>query len=458
MPSKTDHTVVLQVTPGEVLDGRWRLEDRVGQGAMGSVFQGRDLQTQLRVAIKVLAPEHCRKPKVIARFEREASLLIQLSHPNIVQLHGHGRLRALPYIVMEYLEGMTLSEVLTARRGSLSVSETVAIIRPVAAGLTFLHHHELVHRDIKPQNVFLTSQGRVTILDLGVVRDQHNPGLTKPGAMVGTPYYMSPEQILGVDDIDERTDVYALAAMTFELLTGRPPYLGTNNFEVLYGHRNSVVPNAADINEKVTKAVAQVLMRGMAKRRDDRQASASTFAAELENAASAKKVDLARAFPFIRAKFNPVADDTTVKKVVANPFAEGERTRLVATPEPMSSNEIPLVDSGEVVSIRSRDADFENDGAGPTMLLRTDTLLSSATQDESGPREARGSVRITASLRGTPVAASIFVDGNAVGRAPQLATLPPGRHKVVAKLAGSKTIERSVDVSAGTMVTIRLEF
>ncbi|MBM4784299.1 MAG: serine/threonine protein kinase, partial [Archangiaceae bacterium] len=172
-----DHTVVLHVMPGEVLDERWRLEDRVGQGAMGSVFRGKDVKTGALVAVKVLAPEHCRKPKVLARFEREAELMMEVRHPNIVQLLGHGRLRALPYIVMEYLDGMTLSEVLEARGGKLPVAETVALIKPIAAGLAFLHRAGLVHRDIKPQNIFLTARGRVTILDLGVVRDQHNPGL-----------------------------------------------------------------------------------------------------------------------------------------------------------------------------------------------------------------------------------------------------------------------------------------
>ena len=201
VPDSAEHTVVVHVTPGEILDDRWRIETRIGQGAMGSVFRGRDLEADEVVAIKILAPEHAKKPKVVARFEREAELMTTIRHPNIVHLFGHGRRGALPYIVMEYLEGMTLSEVLEHERGKLPLAETIAVVKQIASGLAFLHHYGLVHRDVKPQNIFLAARGRVCILDLGVVRDQANPGLTRPGAMVGTPYYMSPEQIQGLEDV-----------------------------------------------------------------------------------------------------------------------------------------------------------------------------------------------------------------------------------------------------------------
>lgn len=297
MPADThDHTVVVHVTPGELLDQRWRIETRIGQGAMGSVFKGRDVQANKLVAIKILAPEHCRKPKVVARFEREAEKMTGLRHANIVAFQGHGRRGALPFIVMEFLEGLTLSDIIEKQGGKVGLPETVAIVKQIAAGLSFLHHNGLVHRDIKPQNVFFCVGGRVTILDLGVVRDQANPGLTRPGAMVGTPYYMSPEQILGVEDIDKRTDVYALAAVTFELLTGRPPYLGNNNFEVLYGHKNTPPPDASTLVKGLSKAVSQVIIRGLAKRRDERPDTVTEFVADLEASAGVKKVDLSKAF------------------------------------------------------------------------------------------------------------------------------------------------------------------
>jgi serine/threonine-protein kinase len=298
--SHSEHTVVFLVAPGDILDERWLIEARIGQGAMGSVFRGTDNKLERRVAIKILAPEHCRKPKVLARFEREAKLMTTLRHPNIIQLFGVGRRGALPYIVMQFLEGMTLADVLKKKGGKLTPGETLAVVKQIAAGLSFIHHHGLVHRDIKPQNIFVSPGGRVTILDLGVVRDKSNPGLTKPGAMVGTPYYMSPEQITGTDEIDKRTDVYALAAMTFELLCGRPPFLGTTNFEVLHAHRYSDVPDASELNKAVSKQAAKALANAMSKKREDRPLSASEFAADLEAFfGSAQLVDPAVAFAFL---------------------------------------------------------------------------------------------------------------------------------------------------------------
>ncbi|MDP3232516.1 MAG: serine/threonine-protein kinase [Myxococcales bacterium] len=459
-----DHTVVLHVMPGEVLDERFRIEDRVGQGAMGSVFRGRDLRSNAVVAVKVLAPEHCRKPKVLARFEREAELMVQLRHPNIVQLLGHGRLRALPYIVMEYLDGMTLSEVLEARGGKLPIAETVALIKPIASGLAFLHRNGLVHRDIKPQNIFLTSKGRVTILDLGVVRDQHNPGLTKPGAMVGTPYYMSPEQILGAEDIDRRTDVYALAAMTFELLTGRPPYLGSNNFEVLYGHKNAAVPDAAALVKGLSKGVATVLIHGMAKRRDERPDSASEFAAELEAAAGVSKVDLAKSFAFIGEKKKQTRDtkETRDQLPAVGDAIEADSTRLIQkyVPPRKDSEEVPLAANEDIVSVANA-VELDSD-TGKTQLFSTDaTYVGPALSRElSVPKVVpkTGQLRIIATLKGKVCSAQVSIDGGPAIVTPRAVTLMKGKHTLRGEVPGGRPIERTVEVSAGAVVNVRLEF
>ncbi len=334
-PHKHENTVVFLVAPGDVLDDRWQIESRLGQGAMGSVFKGIDLKQGRRpVAIKILAPEHCRKPKVLARFEREAKLMSTLRHPNIIQLYGVGRRGALPYIAMQYLEGMTLYDVLKRKGGKLTPGETMLITKQIAAGLSFIHHHGLVHRDIKPQNIFVSPGARVTILDLGVARDKSDPGLTKPGAMVGTPYYMSPEQISGVEEIDKRTDVYALAAMCFELLTGRPPFLGANNFEVLYAHKNTPPPDASTVSKGISKEVARVLMNGMAKRREDRPNSASELNADLEAFfGSEEKVDVAKAFGFLdeEAQKTRAKEAEKAKKRAAG--REVKSTRAVTEPQ-----------------------------------------------------------------------------------------------------------------------------
>ena len=470
-----DHTVVIHVTPGEVLGDRWRVETRLGQGAMGSVFKGRDLETQGPVAIKILAPEHCRKPKVLARFEREAEKMTTLRHPNIVQLYGHGRRGALPYIVMEYLDGMTLADVLQHEGGAIPLAETIGLIKQLALGLAFLHKNGLVHRDVKPQNVIVGGGGRVTILDLGVVRDQANPGLTRPGAMVGTPYYMSPEQILGAEDIDKRTDVYAVAAMTFELLTGRPPFLGENNFEVLYGHKNLPPPDASQVQTAVPKAVAKVLMRALSKRRDDRPDTVTELVAELEAAAGPKKVDLARRFAFVTKKAEPAKDKkkaeekTRILRVPAGPDTKDAPPSVPppsdtaeAPPRRESSDAVPMADSDDVVSVPGF-AVGESQSDLKTVVMRVDdvedrprrtTAPEPVPEEETAPRT--GQLRIVVTARGKAANAAVSVDGVYEGVTPRTLTLPAGAHRVKIEMAGYKAVERDSEVLAGTSTNLRV--
>ncbi len=425
-----EHTVVLQISPGELLDERWRVEGRLGQGSMGSVFRGTDLRGGGPVAIKILAPEHCRKPRVLARFEREAEKMTALRHPNLVRFLGHGRRGALPYTVMEYLDGLTLGGLLAREGGALPLAEVLALVRPLSAGLTFLHEHGLVHRDVKPQNVIVGSGGRVTLLDLGVVRDQAKPGLTRPGAMVGTPYYMSPEQILGAEDIDQRTDVYAVAAMTFELLTGHPPFLGDNNFEVLYGHKNLPPPDASKSPAAVPKKVARVLMRGLSKRRGGRPASVAALLEELAAAADVGPVDLARRFADV---------------------AHEERTRVLtapkaAAPRARTRGEVPMAASSDVVSVPGAAlGDLEHEQ--PTTLM--------SLQDAAPPRTGR--LRLVTMAGGALTHARVRVDGVPAGVSPCALTLGAGPHRVRLDLAGYVAVEREVRVPAGRSTTLRVE-
>jgi serine/threonine protein kinase len=469
-----DHTVVIHVTPGEVLGDRWRVESRLGQGAMGSVFRGKDLTTQGLVAIKILAPEHCRKPKVLARFEREAEKMTTLRHPNIVQLHGHGRRGALPYIVMEYLDGMTLSEVLQHEGGTLPLAETIALVKQLAQGLAFLHKNGLVHRDVKPQNVIVGGEGRVTILDLGVVRDQANPGLTRPGAMVGTPYYMSPEQILGAEDIDKRTDVYAVAAMTFELITGRPPFLGENNFEVLYGHKNLPAPDASQVQSSIPKNVAKVLMRGLSKRRDDRPDTVTELVAELEAAAGPKKVDLSTRFAFA-SKGPPAQKQRPEEKtrILKTPTRATVKSPVLAVDRPRETTEaprsltgdsgelVPMAESGDVVSVPGFQVG-ESHSELKTVVMRVDDVgdrprRTTAPEAEiESPPPPTGQLRIVVTARGKAANAAISVDGVYEGVSPRTLTLPAGPHRVKIELGGHKAVEQPAEVVAGTSTNVRV--
>ena len=465
-----DHTVVVHVTPGELLDQRWRIETRIGQGAMGSVFKGRDMQANKVVAIKILAPEHCRKPKVVARFEREAEKMTSLRHNNIVAFHGHGRRGVLPFIVMEFLEGLTLSDVLEKTGGKIGLPETVAIVKQIASGLSFLHHHGLVHRDIKPQNIIFGFSGKVTILDLGVVRDQANPGLTRPGAMVGTPYYMSPEQILGVEDIDRRTDVYALAAVTFELLTGRPPYLGNNNFEVLYGHKNSPPPEANLLVKSVPKNVAQVLVRGLAKRRDERPDSVTEFVADLEAEAGVKKVDLSKAFNLTAPA--PAPRELAAQKTRVVPRLKDPPPAPKPPPPVPSSHDdsLPEASNSDVLSVPGVPlGETGSSGEQKTVVFRFDkedrTVVGPAPSEPeaktraSNPTQASqttGQLRVVVTAKGQAAMANLKVDGEQRGTSPCTLTLSAGPHQVRIELGGYRTVERWATVVPGTSTNLRV--
>lgn len=267
----------------DVLEGRWRIEKKLGSGSMGTVFAAWDLQGQQKVAVKILSPELCRKPPFIARFEREARLMAELKHPNLIALLGIGRRGALPYIVMPYLDGLTLTELLAQRMGKLAPPEAHNVLRQVCAGLGQLHRQKLVHRDVKPQNIFLAPNGHVTLLDLGVARDQTDPGLTRPGVRIGTPYYMAPEQILGDANVDHRADIYALGAVVFELLTGSPPFVGQSHHEVLRAHREDAPPDASQLSPLVSRSAAEIITQALAKNPRDRFQSAGDFLEALEN-------------------------------------------------------------------------------------------------------------------------------------------------------------------------------
>lgn len=265
---------------GSVIAGRFRLEAAVGYGAMGAVYRALDLSTRKPVALKLLAPAHARRRTLIERFQREATVLSGLAHRHLVPVIAAGVHSGMPYLAMALLEGETLAERLS-RRAPLTSEEFLAVFRGAARGLDHLHAHHLVHRDIKPQNLFIERDGNIRLLDLGVVRQPNVAPLTQPGALVGTPYYMAPEQIRQRGPIDGRADVYALAAVAFEVLVGHPPYRGSTAFEVMRGHCALPVPRPSLLAAGLPRALDAVFARALAKDASGRPARASVFVEEL---------------------------------------------------------------------------------------------------------------------------------------------------------------------------------
>ncbi len=273
---------------GRVIEGRYRIDDVLGAGGVGVVYRAEQTFLNRPVAIKVLNEEFGGVPELLKRFEREAKALSSLAHPHIVQLNDYGSTNGMPYLVMELLEGRTLADLIDDPSGPPEPELALDIGRQILRGLSFAHARGVLHRDLKPGNVFLQrlpdDPYHVKILDFGLAKifssedgsTVGEPTLTRMGTILGTPAYMSPEQASG-GRVDVRTDVYSFGVMLFEMLTGRYPFMSETRHEMLRAHMIEPVPQASECREGlvVSKELQGLIERAMAKERADRFADAS---------------------------------------------------------------------------------------------------------------------------------------------------------------------------------------
>ena len=265
---------------GEVVAGRYELEELVGTGGMSSVFKARDRLLERRVALKVLHQHYTDDEEYVERFRREARVVAQLSHPNIVTVIDRGEDEGRQFIVFELVEGRTLKELLE-EEGRLPVQRALEIALQVARGLAFAHEHGLVHRDVKPQNVILNGDGRAKVTDFGIARSRDIQGVTQTGMVLGTSNYVAPEQAQG-GKVDRATDVYSLGVVLFELLTGEVPFPGESFVAVAMRHVNEPAPSVLERRPDVPARVAHAVARALEKDPAARFPTMDAFAAELE--------------------------------------------------------------------------------------------------------------------------------------------------------------------------------
>jgi serine/threonine-protein kinase len=265
---------------GEVVAGRYELEELVGTGGMSSVFKARDRLLERRVALKVLHEHYTGDEEYVERFRREARVVAQLSHPNIVTVIDRGEDEGRQFIVFELIEGRTLKDLLE-EEGRLPVRGALEIALQVARGLAFAHEHGLVHRDVKPQNVILNGDGRAKVTDFGIARSRDVQGVTQTGMVLGTSNYVAPEQAQG-GKVDRATDVYSLGVVLFELLTGEVPFPGESFVAVAMRHVNEPAPSVLERRPDVPARVAHAVDRALEKDPSARFPTMDAFAAELE--------------------------------------------------------------------------------------------------------------------------------------------------------------------------------
>lgn len=259
--------------------GSYELIRRLGEGGMARVYLARDVRLGREVALKVLEPQLAERPGFRERFLREARVAASLDHPHIVPLYDFGESDSLLYLVMPYVSGGSLQDIL--KRAPLPVGEVVAYGSQIADALDYAHQRKVVHRDVKPANMLVHSDGRLMLSDFGLAKvlDKSRPNVSRGRPDAGTPEYMAPEQIEG--QTDERSDIYALGVVLYLLLTGHLPFTGPSSSAVMDGHLYQAPRQPRQLNPAVTPAVQMVVLRALAKNPDSRFQRAGDLSAAL---------------------------------------------------------------------------------------------------------------------------------------------------------------------------------
>jgi len=280
MLSPTPRTATgTSIEPGQILAERYKILRLLGRGGMGAVYLADDEVLNEQVALKVISSAFAADEQAMTlRFRREAAAARKVSSPNVIRIHDLGEARkGLLYLSMEYFQGKTLAEVIAAR-GVVPLEDARDMLRQIATGLDAAHAAGIVHRDLKPSNVLVGERGAVKIIDFGLATTAMAEGLTATGAILGTPHYMAPEQVRG-KQVDARTDIYALGALAYHLVCGRPPFSGDNAIAIGFAHLSEPAPAPKTIRKELSDAMNDAILAALAKSPADRPASATEFVA-----------------------------------------------------------------------------------------------------------------------------------------------------------------------------------
>lgn len=269
---------------GHAIGGRYKVEALLGQGGMSTVYKAYDPNLQRMVAVKLIHPHLSRDPEFVRRFEQEAAAVAQLRHPNIIQVYDFNHDDDIYYMVLDFIPGITLKDwlqTLSNVKRRPPVADAVRIMTAVGDAVAFAHEHGIIHRDLKPGNIMLTPKGQPILMDFGVIKMLDAADYTASGTIVGTAKYMSPEQARG-ERPDERSDIYSLGVVLYELVAGRPPFEADTTVALLMKHVNEPVPDIRQLQSDLPDELVEVIEKALAKERKDRYQKAAHMTAALK--------------------------------------------------------------------------------------------------------------------------------------------------------------------------------
>ena len=385
-PTVTSVDVTRRFAPGTLVAGRYRIVSVAGVGGMGVVYRARDEELGVDAALKVLRPDLGSDPAVLERFRSELRLAREVTHKNVVRIHDIGEHEGLRFLTMRYVEGRSLSEVLE-REGPMPPERAVSIVRQVASALGEAHRAGVIHRDLKPGNILLDAEDAAFITDFGVARSLASDGLTRAGAVVGTPDYLSPEQIAG-DPVDGRTDLYALGIVFYEMLTGQLPFRAGSQAEML-GQR--LAGRARDLSESGIHApawlravVRRLLERSPARRYPD----AAALVADLDRARADRRPRPAAAI---------VAAAVVLAAIGAWLALRGRGNVLPVSPAPAAGARSPAAAARGAVALLP----LSDETAEPTLAWASTGIpeMLAANLSETGELRIVDSLRVLRNLR-----------------------------------------------------------
>ena len=307
------------MTTPRLLSDRYELGDTLGYGGMSEVHRGMDKRLGRDVAVKVLRADLARDPQFQLRFRREAQNAAALNHPAIVAVYDTGEVQSdfgpLPYIVMEYVDGHTLREIVKTQ-GPMSQQRVIEVMADVCAALDFSHKHNIIHRDVKPANIMINRAGAVKVMDFGIARALgEGQNVTQTAAVIGTAQYLSPEQARG-EAVDARSDVYAAGCVLFELLTGEPPFTGDTPVAVAYQHVREDPRSPSEVNPQVTPALDAIVLKALSKNPANRYQSAAEMRADLVRVRSGQQ------------PLAPIVMSEDERTALLNPRTTGQTRRI----------------------------------------------------------------------------------------------------------------------------------